>query len=255
MKTAIATILIAAAIYCIQGLSLAAQPEKTTETFFEEANMAFSEGHYKTAIEKYEKITSSSGLSATVLYNLGNSYARSGQIGKAVLNYERALRISPSDSDLLGNLQLLKKESGIFINEYKGLESILFSLSLSQWLLLFLLTLAVLGFFHIFTLLHPMPKKTIIIFTVLCCLVLSLSSVGGYARYQKFNPAIVISPEARLLISPFDTAASVGTIQEGRSLYPSKTHKNYTYVVDETGRKGWIASSFIESVVNHIENK
>ncbi len=250
MKTSIATILIAATILLLQGFSLAAQSEQAINTIFEEANMAFSEGDYKTAIEKYQEITSQSGQSAAVLYNLGNSYAQSGQIGMAVLHYERAVRIAPSDSNIVGNLQLLKKESGLFVNEYEGFERILFSLSLSQWLILFLVVLAVLACFHIFSLLHPIRKKTIIVFTAFCCLILCLSSIGGYSRYQKFNPAIVISSDARLLISPFETSTSVGIIQEGRSVYPSKTHKNYTHVVDETNRKGWIANSAIEAVCN-----
>lgn len=250
MKTSIAAIFIATAIVFLQGLSHVSQAKQSIETIFEEANKAYSAGDYRTAINKYKEITDLTGQSAAVLYNLGNSYARSGQIGMAVLHYERALRISPSDSDIFGNLQLLKKESGLFVNEYSGLEKILFGLSLSQWLMLFLVALTVLALFHVFSLLHPITKKTTTFFTAFCCLVLCLSSIGGYASYQKFNPAIVISSDARLLISPFDTAASVGTIQEGRSVYPLQSHKNYTYVVDETERKGWIANSSIEAVCN-----
>lgn len=247
MKTIIAAILLAA-IYFLQGFSVAAQSEQPVETIFEEANITFSKGDYETAIEKYEEITSLSGQSAAVLYNLGNSYARSGLAGMAILNYERALRISPADSDIIGNLQLLKKESGLFVSEYEGLEKILFSLSLAQWLYLFLVVISALAVFHVFSLVHSMSKKTTTLFTAFCCLILCLSSIGGYASYQKYNPSIVISPGARLLISPFDTATSVGTIQEGRSVYPSKTHNNYTYVTDETERKGWIANTFIKAV-------
>jgi hypothetical protein len=43
--------------------------------------------------------------SAAALYNLGNSYARAGQPGLAVLNYERARLLAPNDPDIEANLR------------------------------------------------------------------------------------------------------------------------------------------------------
>ncbi|MCP4342562.1 MAG: hypothetical protein GY799_27700, partial [Desulfobulbaceae bacterium] len=65
---------------------------------------------------------------------------------------------------------------------------------------------------------------------------------------QYFNPSVIVSPEVKLFISPFESSASIGALQEGRLVYPQKIHGDFTYVTDETDRKGWIPSAQIESV-------
>jgi hypothetical protein len=53
------------------------------------------------------------GYSAPALYNLGNSYARSGQAALAVLNYERARVLAPLDPDIEANLRHVREASGL----------------------------------------------------------------------------------------------------------------------------------------------
>src|SRR6202020_2477154 len=48
------------------------------------------------------------GYSAAGLYNLGNSYARVGKPGMAILNYERASLLSPNDPDVEANLRYVR---------------------------------------------------------------------------------------------------------------------------------------------------
>ena len=48
------------------------------------------------------------GYSAAALYNLGNSYARVGKPGMAILNYERASLLSPNDPDVEANLRYVR---------------------------------------------------------------------------------------------------------------------------------------------------
>jgi len=70
---------------------------------FATANMAYREGKYSEAISGYESILAKGWESGPVYYNLGNSYFKAGQAGKALLNYERAKRSLPRDPDLLMN--------------------------------------------------------------------------------------------------------------------------------------------------------
>ena len=255
MKSTAIPVVISILLLIIHGSHAAALGPEPVEVSFEEANTAYSSGDYRAAISRYEEITHEAGFSASVLFNLANAYARDGQIGKAIVSYERALLIASDDSDIIGNLQLVKKESGLFVRDYSRIEKLLFSLSLNQWLLLFLAGLASLAVFHLVTLFRPVSRKNTVIFSALWIIVLSLSGVGVYVGYQQFNPSIVISPGARLLISPFDSAASVGKVQEGRRVYPIKKHGAYTYVVDETDRRGWLTDSSIEAVCEPVRLK
>ena len=61
---------------------------------------------YQGAIAAYEDILAGGKTSADLHYNLGNAYYRDGQLGKAILNYERALRLKPNMTDAKENLAL-----------------------------------------------------------------------------------------------------------------------------------------------------
>lgn len=79
---------------------------ETPEQFFDEANQAYRQARYTEAIQKYEQILQSGNISGELYYNLGNAYYKSGDIGKAVLNYERAAKLLGSDDDIRHNLHL-----------------------------------------------------------------------------------------------------------------------------------------------------
>ena len=84
---------------------------------FEEANRTFREageakdpreafGLYQSAALRYERLLGESGIrNAKLFYNLGNAYYRSGDIGRAVLNYRRAQALSPADANVRQNLE------------------------------------------------------------------------------------------------------------------------------------------------------
>ena len=70
---------------------------------FFQGNRAYSGGDYKKAINEYEAIIKDGFESGGLYYNLGNSYIKDGQLGRAILNYERAKTLIPRDSDLESN--------------------------------------------------------------------------------------------------------------------------------------------------------
>ncbi|MDE7124928.1 MAG: tetratricopeptide repeat protein, partial [Muribaculaceae bacterium] len=69
-----------------------------------QADSAYTSEDYRTAAKLYTRAIEEDGASATVLYNLGNTYFRMGSIGKSILNYERALKLNPSFKDARTNL-------------------------------------------------------------------------------------------------------------------------------------------------------
>jgi len=60
---------------------------------FPKANQEFAQGHFKEAISGYEALVRAGQWSANVFYDLGNAYFRTGDFGRAILNYERALAL------------------------------------------------------------------------------------------------------------------------------------------------------------------
>jgi len=63
------------------------------------ANDLYSKGDYKAAAEEYEHIIAAKNVAPELYYNLGNAYYKSGEIGHAILNYERSLRLKTKLSE------------------------------------------------------------------------------------------------------------------------------------------------------------
>lgn len=73
----------------------------------EQADSAYTDDDFATAAALYTQAISEQGPSAKLYYNLGNSYYRAGKPGNAILSYERALRLDPTDEDIRYNLDFV----------------------------------------------------------------------------------------------------------------------------------------------------
>ncbi len=88
------------------GLLAATSAESTPADTFTKANEAYMEQNYQLAIELYGKLIKEGKIAPEVYFNLGNAHYKIGNIADAVLNYERANRIAPSDPDISHNLRI-----------------------------------------------------------------------------------------------------------------------------------------------------
>src|SRR5881398_1035111 len=78
---------------------------------FAKANQEFAQGHFKEAISGYEALIRAGQWSANVFYDLGNAYFRTGNFGRAILNYERALALDRHHPEATANLQIARDEA------------------------------------------------------------------------------------------------------------------------------------------------
>lgn len=60
---------------------------------------------------QYEIILSKGFRHGQIHYNLGNTYYRLGEVGKAILNYRKAERLMPGNAEIKANLRLAKTPS------------------------------------------------------------------------------------------------------------------------------------------------
>lgn len=73
----------------------------------EQADSAYQNGNYEEAAALYSQVVESQGVSAGILYNFGNSYYHLGKEGEAMLCYERAKKIDPSNAQINQNINFL----------------------------------------------------------------------------------------------------------------------------------------------------
>ncbi|HEV8376214.1 MAG TPA: tetratricopeptide repeat protein [Candidatus Polarisedimenticolia bacterium] len=97
----------AALILAILAASLLAQAQEgvgAPEVLFDEGNAAYARGDFSTAEKAYLKILDGGLRNSRVYYNLANACFRQNQIGRAILFYEKAVRLDPADPDARENL-------------------------------------------------------------------------------------------------------------------------------------------------------
>ena len=75
-----------------------------------QGDSAYMRNDYASAIQIYESLLTK-GEAAEIYYNLGNSYYKTDDIAKAILNYERALLLQPGNADVRANLEIARSKT------------------------------------------------------------------------------------------------------------------------------------------------
>lgn len=221
-----------------------------TASLFQQAGEHYSAGDYQTAIAEYQEIITENGYSPQVLHNMANCYAAVGQNGQAVLNYLRALHLAPSDADTRGDLASLRKHIGLYEKERSLPMRIIQHYDMNQWLQLALLSYILLT---ILVLAGTFLKKrgwkcpcAVLAAIAACIAILCLG--GAWEQRTAWQSGVIVQEGTNLLVSPFDTAASAGTLKAGSIASDEKEHNGYLYVKDDRGHAGWIARDYFAKI-------
>lgn len=225
-----------------------------------EADKAYQENDFKGAIEKYEAILAAGQESADVYYNLGNSYYKDKNIAKAVLNYERALLLSPGDDDIRYNLDMAKSKtidkvtpkSEIFIATW--VNSIRELMSESSWaafavtcFILFLLGTSAYIFGS-----KVVIKKTGFSLAVVFLVLTIVANMFADSQKDKLvnrTGAIVMQPSVTVKSTPDDSGTDLFVLHEGTKVYINDdSMKGWKEVSLEDGTRGWIPTESIEVI-------
>lgn len=76
-----------------------------------DADSAYMADDFKTAAMLYQEAIDSLGPSADRYYNLGNAYYRCDLPGMAIVSYERALQLDPTNKDIKENLEFVNSKT------------------------------------------------------------------------------------------------------------------------------------------------
>jgi tetratricopeptide (TPR) repeat protein len=103
---------VAAACLIVAVAARAWAAAESPNTIFFRANGLYAEERYGEAAARYEQILADGLASGNLYFNLGNAYFKAGDLGRAILNYERARRLMPADPDLIANLGYARSLTG-----------------------------------------------------------------------------------------------------------------------------------------------
>lgn len=176
------------------------------------ADSAYTADNFALAEQLYQQAAAEEGTSSTLFYNLGNTYYRQGQLGRAILYYERALKLDPANEDARTNLAFVNSK---IIDEPGDRGSVMTKLmdkTVAQarsntwsWLALGAFTLLLVGALtYVFA--SNVALRKLSFFGGLCMLGVTIAFVilalVGARKAESTTSAIIVAPSTQLSTSP-----------------------------------------------------
>lgn len=221
---------------------------------------AYTDGKFSDASAAWTSIEESGQKSAKLYYNLGNAWFKQGNYPKAILNYERALRLDPSYSDARYNLEFTSN----FVQDkiepvpefiLKSVaRKVCYVMGSNAWAVIFLVLLAAALVMGLLFLLGSSVGKRRAGFY--CGIVLLLLSAGAlsFSIWQKSDSvktdtAIVMSPVSSVKSSPSSgSSKDLFVIHEGTKVTILDEVGSWKNIALADGRQGWITSNELDVI-------
>ena len=231
------------------------------QTAFDQGNKFYGKENYEAAITSYESVVNSGKQSAELYFNLGNCYYKLHKVAPAIYNYEKALLLSPNDTEIKTNLEFARKMA---IDDIKVIPKVGFSKLIQDftakyyydtwaWIAVafaFLFLLFFVGYYFS----HSTVLKRVFFFGMFLWLIgIGLSTASSFyekGRIDNEKPAIVFAETASVKSEPKSGATAAFVLHEGTKVYILESIANWKKVelTDET--TGWIEESAIKEIKN-----
>ena len=224
-----------------------------------EADSAYVRGEYQLAITDYEALLKQGG-SAELYYNLGNAYYRTENITKAVLNYERALLLSPGDPDIRFNLQIARSKTidkivpeseMFFITWYHALVNLM---SVDAWARMALISLAlVIMLLLVYLFASRIWLRKVGFFGgILLLIVFVLSNLFAWQQKQNLlfrKGAIITASSVTVKSTPAKNGTDLFILHEGTKVnITDGSMRGWLEIRIADGKEGWIERNKLEEI-------
>lgn len=238
-----------------------AQQERhySDEELWEMGNNAYSDKRYSEAVKCYNDILGRGLYSAKLYYNLANAYFKCGEIGPAILYYNRALRISPASDDIRYNLEMaeaMTKDKIAVVPEFflkRWVRQLRNSMSCTAWSIISLAAFAAaLAMLLMFLLSGRLAlRKTGFYGTIAAMLIFAATTMFALAERRDMlarEDAVVMSSAISVKSSPDRSATDLFVLHEGTKVRVVTEVDDWCEIVIADGKKGWTESRNIEQI-------
>ena len=225
-----------------------------------DADSAYIQGDYLTAIEIYESVIENQGVNATLYMNLGNCWLKRDEVARAILCYERAYLLDPSDPDIRFNLDLARTKTVDKVNPVNELfivvwfKKLLAILDVNGWaymtIVLFAVTMLMTGVF-LFSKKRGIRKISFSfsVFFLLLSVLSFIFATTQMGNLKERDTAIIMSPSVTVKSTPTSAGTDLFIIHEGRKVnILDSSMKEWVEIRLEDGNTGWIPVDVIEII-------
>lgn len=221
------------------------------QTPFELGNRAYDSADYAAALQHYRQ----ADPSAAAYYNMGNALYRQGELGQAILCYERALLLAPRDRDTKENLALCYSKTEDHIEPLPQLfiarwwQGVTHCLNPQEWMwaTILLLALACVALCFFFLSHDYVWRKSSLIAT--CALGLLLLLAALHTFLPRAEEAIVTAPMSVVKSSPDSQSTDLFILHEGTKVTLDDQVDSWRKIHIADGQKGWLSTSDLEPIL------
>ena len=219
-----------------------------------DAEKAYDSKNFKISIQHYQKLINEGYKSYQLYFNLGNSYYRNNELGKAIYYYELASKSNPADDDIKINLAIatsktidkVNSKENFFITAIKT--NILSSFSTFTWSVFTIsfISLASILFFIFINSNNILIKRISFIGTCFCFILFTLSYFLGYTSLKSKSEnkfAIITSKEIKILNEPTISGISKFNLHEGTKIRIVENKGEWILIKLDNGNEGWIKTT------------
>jgi hypothetical protein len=185
--------------------------------------------------------------SPSALYDLGNSYARAGRPGLAVLNYERAHLLAPRDADINANLRRAQESAGTATSvSWYDRQVRYWSPNTMYWLGMFGLMLAASAW--LMQRRRPRYRMPLNVLGTAGLILAGLSLCDAAATAPTLHESVVLQTVAAGA-SPISGAEPLFTEPEAAIVHVQEIHRDHVLIRDAEGRSGWLPRSSLAPII------
>ncbi len=224
-----------------------------------DANTMYKQGDFQKALDLYLSVEKEGLVSGALYYNIGNAYFKLSNYARSILYYERALRLMPSDDDVINNLEMAKAftvdkiesvPEFVLVTWFRNLT---YAFSSNGWAVfsLVLMAAAVVFFLTYFFGSTFRFRKASFFLASALLLVSVFAFVLSYMQKQDYEHdkyAIVMSPVASVKGAPDQNGTSLMILHEGTKLQVIEDLSSWKRVELSDGRQGWMENKDIEVI-------
>lgn len=221
---------------------------------FLDAVNAYNREDYSSAVSNFSEIARSGIANSKLFYNLGNGYLKKGEIGQAILWYERALKITPHDPDIKFNydyaMSLVKDEREdkefpivkiLFFWKY------LLSASTIQYLAIIFNVLFWISVLVI-KLLNKRNYRWISYLILVPALIFISTAIFNYYESAYLKEAIIIPPKVSVRSGLTDDSTELFALHAGTKVKIEKERDGFYRIYYSEGKIGWIKKGDAEPI-------
>ena len=244
-------------IFCLSlfivPTALAQETNNQAIKHFVAAEEAYKQGDFAKATEEYESIVKSGKESGNIYYNLANSYYKQGKVGKAILNYKRALQFMPRDSDTRFNYHYVQsriQDSGDRqLNFFeKLLQGHIEFYALNEMIVIICILSALLGTVSLISLFTKWPvnlrRWSLSLLTALWMIYVS----GFVLKIQADKNLGVVTTVADAYFEPRNNSTVYFKLFEGTEVKILKKEEDWFKIERLDGKLGWVHSDALEKI-------